>query len=418
MRCKKRMPVDKGFDHTLSMLKEGYLYISNRCNHFGSDIFETRLLGGQKVICFVGKEAAQIFYDESKMKRSGATLKRVRQTLLGEQGIQTLDGASHKNRKQMFMSLMSEDRLHDIVEIFHEKWQSAMVRWEKETEVVLYDEVVKILTLTACEWAGVPLAEDEIAEKADQLQTLFQSAAVIGPKHWQGRKNRNLLEKWLQKLIEEVRHQTLHAEEGTALYRISWFQDENGNLLNVETAAVEVLNIIRPIVAIAIYIVFIALALFNYPAEKEKLFNGETLLYDMFVQEVRRYYPFFPFTVARVRRDFLWEQYPFKKKTLVLLDLYGTNHHTDLWERPDQFMPERFRKREENQFDFIPQGGGGYYQGHRCAGEPLTIEIMKASLDLLVNQMNYHVPEQDLNYDLAKMPSLPNSKFVMTCIKS
>lgn len=415
---KKRIPVDKGFDHTLALFKEGYLYISNRCNRLGSDIFETRLLGGQKVICFVGKEAARIFYDEAKMKRSGAALKRVRQTLLGEKGIQTIDGASHRDRKQMFMSLMTENRLRDIVAIFRREWQSTVIQWEAEKKVVLYDEVVKLLTLTACEWAGVPLVADDIIEKASQLETLFHSAAAIGPRHWKGRRNRNLLEKWLQKLIVDVRNKTLDVEEETALARISWFRDENGKLLNIEVAAVEVLNIIRPIVAIAIYIVFIARSLFIHPAEKEKLLHGEASLYEMFVQEVRRYYPFFPFTIARVRRDFLWEQYPFKKETLVLLDLYGTNHHAKLWEKPDQFMPARFKEREENQFDFIPQGGGDRDKGHRCAGEQLTVELMKASLDLLVNQMNYHVPEQDLSFDMANIPSLPNSKFIMTRIKS
>src|SRR5699024_1530509 len=108
MRRKKRMPVDKGLDHTLAMLKEGYLYIPNRCRQLESDIFQTRLLGGQKTICMTGKQAAKIFYDQSKMKRSGAAPKRVRQTLFGEKGLQTLDGSGHKNRKQMFMSLMTE----------------------------------------------------------------------------------------------------------------------------------------------------------------------------------------------------------------------------------------------------------------------------------------------------------------------
>src|SRR5699024_2181552 len=226
------------------------------------------------------------------------------------------------------------------------------------------------------------------------------------------------LEKWLQTLIAGVRDKKLAVEGENALFLISWFRDENDQPLNTEVAAVELLNIIRPTVAIAIYIVFIALSLFNYPAEKEKLVKGEASFYEMYVQEVRRFYPFFPFVAARVKEDFIWEFYRFKKDTLVLLDLYGTNHHPELWQKPDQFIPARFKNREENPFDFIPQGGGDYDEGHRCPGEKLTIEIMKASLDLLVNKMDYHVPEQDLSLDLTKMPTLPNRKFLMTRIKS
>ncbi|WP_253288765.1 cytochrome P450 [Amphibacillus sp. MSJ-3] len=402
----------------MALLKEGYLYMANRFERFDSNIFATRLLGGQKVICMTGKEAAKVFYDNARMIRSGAAPKRFRQTLLGEKGIQTIDGFNHENRKRMFISLMTEKRIQDIVRIYRREWESAIFRWENQKEVLLYDDVTVILTKTACEWAGIPIAEDEIVERAGQLSSLFQSGAKIGPKHWQGRINRNLLENWIQKLVEDVRDKKLEPKEETALYQISWFQDGNGKLLNTEVAAVEVLNVIRPIVAIAIYIVFIALSLYNYPAEKNKLLTGDRTLYEMFVQEVRRYYPFFPFVAARVRKDFLLEYYPFKAGTLVLLDLYGTNHHPDLWDKPDQFLPQRFKARRENPFDFIPQGGGDYIKGHRCPGEQLTVEMMKASLDLLVNKMDYQVPAQNLTLDMAKIPSFPNSKFLITRIKS
>lgn len=50
--------------------------------------------------------------------------------------------------------------------------------------------------------------------------------------------------------------------------------------------------------------------------------------------------------------------------------------------------------------------------GHRCAGEWVTIEVMKVSLDYLVNRMNYEVPEQDLSFSMVSIPSIPHSKVV------
>jgi len=417
MPYREQIPIDKGLDNSLAMMKEGYLYISNRRKRFGRDMFETRLLGGQKAVCIAGEEAVKIFYDESKFRRSGAAPKRVRQSIFGEKAIQTMDDASHKHRKQMFMSLMTEKRVRDIVEIFKEEWLSAADTWISKEKIVLYREVTKILAVTACKWAGVPLAHSEVNLRAEQLEALFDSAAAVGPRHWKGRQSRNALESWLQKVIEDVRNGSLEAPEETALQRMSWYRDTNGDLLNAQVTAVEVLNILRPIVATSVYIVFIALALFEHPAEKKKLLNAEEDAYEMFVQEVRRYYPFFPFQTARVREDFLWKGHDFKKGSLVLLDIYGTNHHPDLWDNPDQFIPERFKDREENPYDLIPQGGGNYYQGHRCPGEWLTIELMKSSLDLLVNHMDYHVPAQDLSYSMMRIPSLPNSRFVMNQVK-
>lgn len=94
----------------------------------------------------------------------------------------------------------------------------------------------------------------------------------------------------------------MNPPENTTLHKFSWYRDLEGNLLDTETAAVEVINILRPIVAIAIFINFIALALHHYPEEKEKLKSGDKKYSQMFVQEVRRFYPFFPFVVALVKK--------------------------------------------------------------------------------------------------------------------
>ncbi|SIE95158.1 Fatty-acid peroxygenase [Mycobacteroides abscessus subsp. abscessus] len=74
----------------------------------------------------------------------------------------------------------------------------------------------------------------------------------------------------------------------------------------------------------------------------------------MFVQEVRRFYPFGPFLGAIVRKDFIWNEAEFKEGMLVLLDIYGTNHDPLLWEEPYEFRPERFGNWDGSLFDLIP----------------------------------------------------------------
>lgn len=86
-----QMPREEGIDNSLSLIREGYMYILNRHHSFNSDVFETRLLG-KKAICMVGKEAAEVFYDTEKFKRKDAAPNRAVQTLLGENGVQALDG--------------------------------------------------------------------------------------------------------------------------------------------------------------------------------------------------------------------------------------------------------------------------------------------------------------------------------------
>lgn len=417
MPYREQMPIDKGLDHTVAFLREGYKFISNRAKQYHRDIFETRLLGGQKVICLIGKDAAELFYDNDKFKRHGAAPKRVLKTLFGQNGVQTLDDVKHRHRKNLFMSLMTQTRLQKVKDIFKEEWLQALQTWEKQNKIGLYDEARAVLTRTACRWAGVPLAISDQEQKMNELSAMFEGGGAVGPRYMRGKQDRQKAEQWVGKLIGQVREGKMQVDRETALYQIAMFKDQSGQLLPLSVAAVELINILRPIVAISVYIVFCALALYDFPYEKEKLASGGNEAIHLFAEEVRRYYPFFPVTVARVREDFLWKGYDFKAGTLVLLDLYGTNHHPAIWEKPDEFMPERFRTREKNPFDFIPQGGGDYHRDHRCPGEWLTVDIMETALDLLANKMTYTVPQQNLHYSMKRMPSLPKSRFIMENVR-
>lgn len=417
MPYREQIPIDKGMDNTLPFLLEGYQYISNRTKKYNRDMFETRLLGGKKAVCLVGKEAAKIFYDKEKFKRQGVAPKRVLKTIFGEDGVQTLDNEPHRNRKELLMSLMTPERLKDVVVIANEQWKVSLKKWVNMDSVVLYDEAREMMTRTACSWAGVPLLNKGVRSNTNMLSSMYDAGGAVGPRHWRGRLGRQQAEKWLANLIDDVRNGKLKIPEEVALHKIAFHREPDGSLMEPKIAAVELINILRPIVAISVYIAFSALALHEYPQAKEKLLAGTDDDYRMFVQEVRRYYPFFPVAVAKVRNNFLWNGHDFQKDTMVLLDLYGTNHHPRLWENPDAFMPERFKNWEENPFDFIPQGGGDYYKNHRCPGEWLTIDVMKTSLDMLVNHMEYNVPKQDLHFSMIRMPSLPSSRFIMTDVR-
>lgn len=413
MTYREELPYDEGLDNTISFLKEGYLYITNRRERFDRDMFKTRVLGGKQVICMAGKEAAEVFYDNDKFKRHGAAPSRVLNTLFGQNGVQTLDGKAHEHRKTMFMNLMTKDSLQEIANLVEEEWLKVLPMWEKQDSIVLYKEVKKILTAAICRWTGVPVHDQSIDTLSEQLGNLYESAEKIGMKHMKGKSSRRKAEVWIEQLIDAIRNGERVTSEDSPLYQIAMHQDLEGRLLTKHTAAVEVLNLLRPTVAISVYIALSALALHDFPQEKDTLKKADATYHKMFVQEVRRYYPFFPVAPALVRKDFLWDGHDFKKGTLVLLDLYGNNHHPDLWDNPKEFIPERFKDWDKSPFDFIPQGGGDYITGHRCAGEWLTIEVMKKCLDILVNKMEYKVPHQDLHMKMNQMPSVPQSGFVL-----
>ena len=413
MSYREELPYDKGLDNTLDFLTEGYLYITNRRKQFNRDMFKTRILGGKQVVCMAGKEAAEVFYDNDKFKRQGAAPERVIKTLFGEGGVQTLDGKAHEHRKLMFMDFMTKDSLQEIATFVEEEWMKVLPKWEKQESIILYEEVKKILTIAVCRWTGVPIIDQDIDTFSEQLANLYESAEKVGMKHFKGKHARKELEAWLSQLIDDIRAGKIEVGEHTPLYQIAMHHDVDDVLLKKHTAAVEVLNLLRPTVAISVYIVLSGLALHDFPDQKNKLKFRDKTFYKMFVQEIRRYYPFFPVAPAIAKKDFLWDGHDFKKGTLVLLDLYGNNHHPDLWRKPNEFNPERFKDWDKSPFDLVAQGGGDYITGHRCAGEWLTITVMNKCIDILVNQMDYTVPEQDLSMSMKQMPSIPKSGFII-----
>lgn len=310
----KNIPHDNTLDSSISLLLEGYPFLKKRMEDHQTDIFQTRLLG-EKVICIHGKEAAALFYDNAYFWREGVLPKRVQQTLMGKNGVQMLDGEAHRHRKALFMSFMSRDRIDDLMGLMLRYWRAYARKWEKMERVVLFDEAREVLCLAACEWAGVPLKPTEVREHAQEYIEMIYGFGGATTRYWRGIHARNVSEKWNKKIIEDIRSRKLEVPENSAAYQIAWFRDLDGELLDLHVATVELMNVVRPIVAIATYVAFSALALHEHPEQVEKIRTGEEKYAQLFVQEVRRFYPFTPFLGARPHRDFEWKGHQFKEGT-------------------------------------------------------------------------------------------------------
>lgn len=408
----RAIPRDTRLDSTLALARDGYEFIPKRAERLGSDVFETRLLL-RRTICMTGEDAARTFYDEDRFRRSGAAPRRAKETLFGTGGVQGLDGGAHHRRKRMFMSLMTPEGIADLVERTADQWHAALGQWETADRVVLFDELQEILCRAVFSWADVPLDEADVARTTADIAAMIEGAGAVGPRHWRGRLARNREERRLGRIIDRVRSGELEPAEESALAVVARHRDPDGDPLDRHVAAVELLNVLRPTVAVARFIVFMAMALHEHPEHRSTLRSGDEGDAERFVQEVRRFYPFFPFAVARVRRDFEWRGYRFPRGTRTLLDLYGTDRDPRTWNEPGAFRPERFRDWDGGEFDFIPQGGGDHYRNHRCPGEWITIAIMKRATGLLTRAMRYDVPPQDLRIRRSKMPPLPNSRFII-----
>ncbi|NKE46098.1 cytochrome P450 [Roseomonas frigidaquae] len=397
-------------DSSLAFLREGYEFVGRRCRSLGVDLFRTRLLG-RTFHCAQGAEAAAMFYHPGRFTRAGALPSSVLKLLQDEGSVATLDAAAHRHRKAMLMSLMSPAALEDMAARAAVALRRRAESWPARGEVGLHAEFRASLGEAVCDWAGLALEPAAQARLTDQLGAMIDNAGRIGPANWIARLRRQGAERDLARRIAAVREGRATAPEGSALQVIAFHQNPDGSLLSEALAAVELLNILRPTVAIARFMVFAALALHEHPAARPGLAEPDRLL--AFVQEVRRLAPFFPIVGGIARSGFSWRGVDFPAGSRFILDLYGTNRDGRSWEAPLEFRPDRFLGWAGNPFTLIPQGGGDHFTGHRCAGEWLTIAVMQAMLRVLALELHYQVPPQDLSVDLSRMPALPRSGFLV-----
>lgn len=399
-------------DSSLALLAKGYTWLPDRRRRTDAPLVRARLMG-QHAVALYGPQAVRFFYDERHVERGSALPGPVLSTLFGHGAVHTLDGPRHRGRKGMFLSLLTGPQaVAGVVDAVAADWDETVRSWPGR-RIVLFDEASRVLTRGVFRWAGIPL-EDGDAVAAD-LVSLVDGFATAGPRHWRARRARARLEDRLGALVEDVRAGGAAAADGSVLDVVARHRDADGRLLDAHTAAVELLNVVRPTVAVCWFVAYAGHAL-RRPDVREELRGGDPAYAVAFAHELRRFYPFAPFVGGRAVADLDWHGEPIPQGAMVLLDLYGQNHDPEVWEEPYAFAPRRFLGHPPARDELIPQGGGDPATGHRCPGEDITIALLAALAPRLAG-LEYDVPEQDLRIPLNRLPARIRSGFVMESVR-
>lgn len=412
------MPRVPGFEHGLQFLTDPYRFIGRQCALHRSDVVQARLMM-QPTLCMTGPLAAELFYDKDRFRRAGGAPEPVCATLFGKGGVQSLDGEDHRHRKQFFMAATSCESHQALLQAAEAQWHRLLPGWAGRERLSLYGMAQDWLARTAFAWAGIEVPDAQVPQRRRDLVALFDRAALGVVPHLQSRAARGRAEAWLSELIEYARQGHGPFPEGSPAQAAAQLTGRDGRLLPARTAAVELLNLVRPITAVSVFVVLAAHALHSHPGWRRPLqgSNDGQALRRAFVQEVRRFYPFFPVLAARTCRAFSWRGLQFPDDVRVMLDLYGTNHDPRAWPEPQVFRPERFLGHTHGLFAFIPQGGATAADHHRCPGEDFTVALMMLSLRLL-GSVSYELPAQDLAIDMRRMPAVPRDRLLIANLRT
>jgi cytochrome P450 len=164
-------------DGAIPMLAQGYAWLPDRRRAAGGGTVHTRLMG-RRALGVEGPEAARFVYDEDHVRRSGALPEPVVSTLFGHGAVHTLDGEPHRVGKAMFVDLLTGDGVGALVSSVTAAWDDAVRRWVGQRRVVLFDEAGRVLTRGVCDWAGVPVSDEEVPALARDLTALVDGFAT------------------------------------------------------------------------------------------------------------------------------------------------------------------------------------------------------------------------------------------------
>jgi fatty-acid peroxygenase len=311
--------------------------------------------------------------------------------------VHTLDGEAHAHRKAMFNSHLDAYAVADVVADVAGQWDMAAGSWGREIDI--FEEVAQILFRTGARWVGLP--DSSAPERAKDMLALVDGFGAPSLRQIRARRARRRTDAWV---IDQVRQARSAASDGpSVLEAVAAHRGLDGGLLDEHTAAVEIINLVRPLVAVSWLVSGMALAYDTWPSVRESVLDESVTSMEM-AQETRRFHPFVPFLANRPTRDLSWDGVTVPAGTLLAIDVWGTNHDPRTWDAPTAFDPTRFRTTPVTPYNLIPQGGGDRHTGHRCPGEDLTLAVLM-TLAPRVAALRGRVVEG--RPDLRRMPPRP-----------
>ena len=388
-------------DLGLRLWRSGYRALpEERRRHGGADTFATTLLWRRAVVVR-GHDGARLFYDPEVIERSSAIPSPLANLLFGSGAVHGLDGSEHADRKAVFLDILTQERVAGLAAAVGRDLEARAASWRDE--VTVFDELVEVYGAAVQRWAGIQTTPDELNRTSRRLAEIvdgFGGAGRAYPRAWAARLRCN---RWARGLVRDARSGRSPAPPGSILQE---FATGRAAGLPVDVAGVELLNILRPTVAVAWLGTFLARELATRPHESARL-RAEPDAPVELGHEVRRTCPFVPALAGRARRSAEFDGVAIAEGDFVVLDVPATNVDPAGWNRPEEFRSERFRGVMPDPFGFVPQGGGDPATGHRCPGEPVTVAILAETARVLAG-VDYSLVG-DAGHDPARIPTLPRN---------
>jgi cytochrome P450 family 110 len=388
-------------------------YLHNYDRQCG-EIFEVKMSGplNRAVLTSNPQSVQQILTNDTKQFSAPGSINRILQPFLGDRGVILLDGAEHRQRRQLLMPQFHGDKIRTYTELICKATQDLVASWHTG-ETINVREQMQSISLSVILQAVFGLYHSErydlIRAKLIEVLALIESpinaSFLLIPALQQdlgtwspwGRflRDRAELDRLLYSEIAD-RRRNYQPERADILTLLISSQDADGNGMSDVELHDELMTLLfaghettATAISWAIYWV-------NYlPEIKAKLLAEIATLgterdpiaisrlpyLNAVCSETLRIYPVALLTFPRIAEEPVSLQgYEIEPGTIVSGCIYLTHHREDLYPEPHLFKPERFLERQFSPYEFLPFGGGS----RRCIGMALAqLELKLVLVEIL-----------------------------------
>ena len=388
----------------------------DRCDREYGDTFAIGLPGALNNIIFTSNPQAiqQILTNDTKKLSAPGASNQILKPFLGDRGVMLLDGAEHRQRRQLLMPQFHGDKVQAYSDAIQEITRNLIKEWQVGETLNVRAEMQKItLSVILKTIFGLDRGEkydlirDKLSKMLEILESPINSSFLFIPwlqkdlgawSPWgQFVRNRAALDLLIYAEIT-ARRQSSEPDRTDILSMLISSQDADGNGMSDRELRDELLTLLfaghettATAIAWAIYWV-------NYlPEVKEKLLAEIATLgterdpiaisklpyLNAIYSETLRIYPVAMLTFSRiVNQPISIAGYELEPGKMIAGCIYLTHHREDLYPEPHLFKPERFLERQFSPYEYLPFGGGV----RRCVGVALAqLEIKLVLVEIFTN---------------------------------
>jgi retinoid hydroxylase len=407
---------------TLPFLSDMFGFIRARTQRYGP-VFRSHILGHPTAF-ISGPEVCDQWLDERKIQRADSFPAPVLQLFGGPGILPVMDGAEHRQRKELLMAAFTREALATYLPGLQKVIESALARWATGVEQPLLPEL-KLLAIEGI--CGNVLGMEpgpELTRLIGDYGVLFKGFTSL-PLNLPGlpfHASLRARDRILGQLAEQVRrHQAGRLDDG--LSRVLAARTADGKGMAPEHATAEMHHVVLAGVIVFAELGAMVLELSRHPAVRERVVAEakaaapagpvtpgqlrQMPYLDQTVMEVKRTCPNVPVSFGRSRVPIHIGDATIPAGWNVMMAV-GAHNLNPIFTDPERFDPDRFGEPRAEQRRhpqaFAPQGAGSVLGGHKCAGFDYSTVFMQLFTVLLARGYRWEVPPQDLSMNRALVP--------------